>query len=285
MIKDKLAKVEKIIVHPGRAHLDDFLSIALATQFVKVRHGDRVVLVIERKVPTREELADDQILIFDIGEKNDPEQLNFDHHKLEGPTSSFQLFLEALGLWEEFKVVHPWAERASYMDHRGPNDWAEANGVNPRLMCSLVSPVEDAIIAMFMDNPDNYIMLEVFERVGRYCISMIEEVNKCIKEIEDNHEILITPRGVLAMKYEGEIKLRIFPAASGALARKYGWSVSITPDDRGDGWSIYRFSSKSGINFKLIENEPNVVFTHRQGFLAKVKKDANIATLIDLSIE
>jgi hypothetical protein len=106
--QEQLATITKIIVHPGRAHFDDFMSVALATQFVQVRLGDRVVLEIERRVPTSEELDDEKVLIFDVGGKHEPEKLNFDHHTLEGPTCSFQLFLEWLGIWDEFKIIHPW---------------------------------------------------------------------------------------------------------------------------------------------------------------------------------
>lgn len=287
MIKDKLANVTRIIVHPGRAHLDDFLSIALATQFVKVRRGDRIVLRIERKKPSLEELQDDSVLIFDVGEKHEPDLLNFDHHGIEvESTSSFQLFLEAIGMWEEFKMVHPWAERVSFMDHRGPSEWADKNEVKREVIPTLLSPLEDAILCHFsaFGELDAWTLLTL-EMLGKYCISLIDEVEQCKKDIMKSHETFITPKGILGFIYTGETKPRVFPAATHALARAMGWEISVTPDDRTDGWSVYRFSRTSNLNLKLAEGHPDVLFAHRSGFLVKVKKDANIADIIDMSIE
>ncbi len=282
--QEQLATITKIIVHPGRAHFDDFMSVALATQFVQVRLGDRVVLEIERRVPTSEELDDEKVLIFDVGGKHEPEKLNFDHHTLEGPTCSFQLFLEWLGIWDEFKIIHPWADRAAFMDHFGPSRWAEANGIDKKIMCKMVSPVEDAMVYSFYDDPNSYFMLLTLEAVGKYCIELMTKVRECIEDIERCHDTFITKRGVLGFVYTGEIKPRIFPAAAYILAKKYGWAISITPDDRGAGWSLYRFHEDSGIDFTRIKDHPDVTFTHFSGFLAKVREGSDFVELIDESV-
>ncbi len=79
-------------------------------------------------------------------------------------------------------------------------------------------------------------------------------------------------------------KARIFPAAAYILAKKYGWAISITPDDRGAGWSLYRFHEDSGIDFTRIKDHPDVTFNHFSGFLAKVREGSDFVELIDESV-
>ena len=63
------------IVHPGRAHRDDVVAVALAFAY-------GLVDTVYRREPISAELDDDGILILDVGRHYEAVLGNFDHHQL-----------------------------------------------------------------------------------------------------------------------------------------------------------------------------------------------------------
>ena len=48
-------------------------------------------------------------------------------------------------------------------------------------------------------------------------------------------------------------------------------AFTVIPDDRGDGWTLYRFNDHPRVDFNLIKGNEGVVFVHKNGFIAKTK--------------
>ena len=65
-----------IIIHPGSAHLDDFLSCCL------VMHQHKEIDEIRRREPSRTEILDPNIWVLDVGDTLDPERKCYDHHQI-----------------------------------------------------------------------------------------------------------------------------------------------------------------------------------------------------------
>jgi len=74
--KSELLKYKKIIVHPGKFHGDDVLSVAMLKFF---GFKGRVVRKTEKEI-TEEEFDNPRIIILDVGGRCDFTKSNFDHH-------------------------------------------------------------------------------------------------------------------------------------------------------------------------------------------------------------
>jgi hypothetical protein len=46
-------------------------------------------------------------------------------------------------------------------------------------------------------------------------------------------------------------------------------AASLSWDDRGAGWSLYRFNDHQSVDFSILESDPAVSFAHKSGFIAK----------------
>lgn len=57
-------------------------------------------------------------------------------------------------------------------------------------------------------------------------------------------------------------------------------AITITRDDRGDGYSLFRRNDRPRVDFSRIEGLEGVVFAHKGGFVAKVTADADVKSLI-----
>lgn len=274
--------VKSVITHSGRMHMDDFLSVALAIQFIGREKVDRGMVSLRRAVPSPEELSDPSVLIFDVGMRNEPCLLNFDHHGLQETTASFKLFLEALDYWEKFSMAHPWAERIAIIDHHGPRGWAGSYGVPEGVLPSLNSPVEAAVKALGSEGFEAPGMLDILDLVGRHCVDELKEMENAIEEIETAEKELVTSGGIRGVLFEGTVKGAGFAAAFSYLAKKKGWHFSVTSDDRGGGWAIYRFHDSPEMDLKRLDGLPDIMFAHQSGFLVKTRnKHVDLNALIE----
>jgi hypothetical protein len=46
-------------------------------------------------------------------------------------------------------------------------------------------------------------------------------------------------------------------------------AVSLSWDERGNGWSLYRFNDDPRIDFSVLEGDSAISFAHKGGFIAK----------------
>ena len=58
--------------------------------------------------------------------------------------------------------------------------------------------------------------------------------------------------------------------------------ATITHDDRGNGYCLFRLNDSSKIDFSLIENDKRVLFAHKNGFVAKTHDKLKSTEIIEL---
>lgn len=287
---NKLGKVKVIITHPGRAHMDDMLSAAVACSLVN-RAGGEIAPVL-RKIPTPAEITDPECLLLDIGQVSSPELMTFDHHHLSedaGDTCALKEFITAMGLWEAFILTHPWAERVVIIDACGPNEFGERFGIPAETMVKMTSPSDKALLSLMASSSS--ISLESFLYsalgvLGEFILNTLLDFGCTIEDIKENAEEMVTPGGIRGVLYRDTASSPSFPPASRFLAIRRGWDFCVSRDDRGVGWSIYRFSESSGLDLSRAKEHPGVSFAHKRGFLAKTNSImVDISSVIDRCAE
>ena len=72
-------------------------------------------------------------------------------------------------------------------------------------------------------------------------------------------------------------------ALSAYVAEKHPNAVAtITHDDRGDGYCLFRLNDSPKIDFSLIENDERILFAHKNGFVAKTHDKLESTEILEL---
>ena len=249
-----------IVVHPGAAHRDDFLTTCL----LLAEFGVDVPVV--RRNPTAEELLNPSVIIADIGGDHNPDLGNFDHHQFPREAEaccSFSLLNQHFGWGLE---LMSWYEWSVTLDAKGPVNAAKAVGVEGDTM-ALISPVESVLVFMFseMETVDG-ILKDMMAIIGRKII------DRCAN-LKAEVEILRESASVMQV---GELHVliadgQIFDPASLAVFKEeldVEPAVSFVVDRRG-GYSLYRYDDNPQVDFAQIREHELITFAHTSGFCAK----------------
>jgi hypothetical protein len=270
-----MPEIKYAVTHPGPAHRDDTLAIALALSL----EGDIPVF---RRLPTEEELSSPCVLVLDTGERYEPELNNFDHHQFdedaEEPNCAMSLYLKSRGLEEIFDLQR-WYLPTILLDDRGPYATAKILNIN-RFPYELVDPIGTAIVNLFGSYfgqvlPETLVILRT---VGEQILSATKKFADQIFHLErvceviqiDGYKVLVLRTSDITASQE--FRNRSHPDAI----------ASISWDNRGSGWSMYRFSQHCPVNFGKLTGNPEVLFTHRDGSLAKTQRRLPIEEVLDL---
>ncbi len=250
--------MEKIITHGGPAHRDDFLACALML-------AKNNIAPIERRDPTPEEMADPDILVLDVGEVLDGGRNNFDHHQLERGTRECTLSL----LNQHFKLgleVFEWFEPTVLLDSCGPVAASKEYGLGDGVLLKFLSPVERSLLKLFEQDPNA--VASLLHQIGLDILFYAESVKKDLRLLEKQAQV-VPLNGVQVLVCEERVTTK---AVAMFREEKHPDIVmSILPDDRGDGWAIFRFDDDPRVDLSnLVGSE--VVFAHKAGFLAKTRK-------------
>jgi len=270
--------VRKIVVHPGKAHRDDYFSVGLAIASGLAPRGVEV----ERRDPTGEELGDPDVLVLDVGLSHDPDRSNFDHHQHDCPEGECALTLLAkhTGHHELFRLEQ-WYGLTAMMDSQGPFATAEHLRL-PQFPFALLSPIEDAMLAEFENNPtrEAFVAADIIERL----IGMAEARKEAYQMLEENSKVgTLDVRGVsLAYLLVANYDKNPVYVTQWVTHKEYEFVFSVTPDDRGNGWTLYRFNDHPALDFNKIDNNEEVLFAHKGGFLAKTKFKLDLEEVLGL---
>lgn len=269
-----LSMVSAIVVHAGQAHLDEVLAVALLFGAM----GRKVPVV--RRDPTDEEKGNPNVLVVDVGMQHDPDKGNFDHHQEKGLPAAFVLVARWLGIDDLARQVFGWWSRASDMDTSGPFALAKAMGTTPDNLFSVLSPLEKFVVAKFQQDPNS--VGDLLLEWGKEILEGISKTNERLEWL-GNHAEVVDLGGVQAIFHETpgsqtpNLAMEIFRGRSAPEA-----GISITRDDRGPGWALYRYSDHPRVDFSRLEGKDKVVFAHKGGFIAKVG-DMPIEEAIELA--
>lgn len=268
----------RIVTHPGPAHRDDFVAccIALATY--------ESINLIERREPTPDDLNDPECLVFDVGEQHDPSLGNFDHHHFPRetpPTCCLSLFLQHLGLYEQFKLLD-WMDATEIRDSRGPNGLASHLRCGQAAILKNMSPIEGVILSLFkttsrLDEEDR--LWGLMLRMGVDFVQHAQAVSLQVETLKATAE-LFEVSGIPVMlihtdDLRGVSKFREIHCP--------GVAISISHSNRGEeGWSFFRYDDDPRVDFSRIESEDDIIFAHKNGFLAKMSSLAPIGRVKEL---
>ena len=267
--------VHTILTHPGGAHKDDLLAACV----LAARHGCPIV----RREPTPAELDDPNMAIVDIGGVHDPARLDFDHHHFpreHAPTCALSLVLDGLGLYQDALQFCDWLEPAEWFDSRGPKKTADWLGVPRRAISRLNSPIDITLLGRFAQTtriePDQP-LYAFMKMVGEDLLEHLRAARQRLDFVTERVVRWSIPCGDEVV--EAIFLPRSEPAADepssmvGSYIRAHQLdrviAAIIYPDRRGLGFGIGRYEDHPNLDFSRVEDQPDVHFAHKSGFMCK----------------
>jgi len=281
--------VRKIVVHPGNAHRDEVLACGLAVASGRV---DPLQTVVERKDPTAKELRDPEVLVLDVGMRHDPATNCFDHHQ-SGFRNDCALSLLAKATpftasttYHDVFSIQEWYQNTILLDTRGPTATAKKLGLE-EFPFGLLSPFESVILCKFEREPTG--MLPMLGEVVRKLFAEAGVKQTAFEMLEQYHRV-----GTVDVNNDSGGKTKLFYlfvpnydkdqryVSQWANHKKFEFAFSVTPDDRGDGWTLYRFADNPHLDFAKIDGHESITFAHGSGFIAKTRNKIEMKEVLRL---
>lgn len=278
-------KVGKIIVHPGHAHRDDFLFVCFVLAVCK-EHG--VVPVVHRRNPTQEELGNPYVVVGDVGERHEPELSNFDHHQFDrdhAPACALTLLLEDMTIYDESLRGFRWLDSTEKFDSKGPFFVANEIGIEwNKISDATFSPIEEVILHMFSKLTEvNETMIELMTSIGSELFKTLELFTGRWQQLSDSitTSLVYGNEVVFSLGILGDNDPTF--ALNAYVAENYPNAVAtITHDDRGDGYCLFRLNDSPKIDFSKIESDERILFAHKNGFVAKTHDKLESTDILEL---
>ncbi len=275
MAAQPLPAVTTIVTHPGEAHRDDLMAVA-----VLLAHFPRAAVV--RRDPTPDELADPTVAVVDVGLAHDPDRMTFDHHQFprdHEPVCALTLVLDRLGLLGHARAALPWLGPTEVLDSKGPAPFARLLGMPADRLHLAFGPVEGFVLRAFAglsalapDEPHHDLLLALGRDVVNY-----------VTRFAARQELLAVKATVHLVPCGGGRSLEVvdaafIPPADNPVLGLEAWvkanypaaAVTVTRDDRGDGLAVFRRNDHPRIDFSVLEGTAGCVFAHKNGFVAKL---------------
>lgn len=277
---------ESIVVHPGAAHLDDFLSVCVALYI-----WDSIKQV-SRREPTDDELNDPSVVCLDVGGSYVPELANFDHHQfsrddeancalsLLAKDATWHLADGDVCLHDAFMLTH-WYPLLMVTDARGPFAAAKTLGVTAEQFQMIhANPLSGAILQLFggstkLSGTDMQVMRMLGGMICDFAIDLYVRINFELPNAIVTHEV----RGnkILVLRDSNSQGLNLYRERNCPES-----ALSVMYDDRGPGWTLYRFDDHPCFDFSKLESHPKVSFAHKGGFIAKTGERLSLAEVLEL---
>jgi hypothetical protein len=236
-----------------------------------------------RRDPTDDDLNDASVAVVDIGARHEPAKSNFDHHHFDRdhpPICALSLVLQHFGLYEDARHFCDWLEVAEWFDSRGPKKTAEWLGVPRKAISQLNSPIDMTLLRRFAQSPSHQpgeTLYEVMRMVGDDLLAHLHMARERIAFAAAHVERWSIPHA--AETIEALFLPRTDPGSdepSTAVAnyiRSEGLGdviqVLVYPDRRGHGYGIGRYEDHPRFDFSRVQDEPDVHFAHKSGFMCK----------------
>ena len=261
--------LQLILTHPGGVHKDDFLACCVLLS--------QSAVPIERRDPSEADLNDATIGVVDIGLQHCASLNNFDHHQFpreQVPTCALSLVLQKLELYADAREFCDWLEVAEWIDCRGPVATAEWLGIGRDALAQLNSPIDITLLRRFAaqhTGPEP--VWEVMRMIGQDLVDYITSLRQRLDYIADHAEIWEL-NGFKALYMPRTEPLPDEPSAGlGRYIERQGLSDTVIamvyPDRRAEGYGMRRVNDEQSMDFTQLKDEPDVHFTHAQGFIAK----------------
>ncbi len=259
-------KEKLIITHPGSAHFDEVTAISLILA-VNTSQQFRV----ERRAPGTAELDDPGVWVVDVGDRLEPEKLNFDHHHDAACPASFHLVAAHLGLQETMSVL-PWWDFKDRVDRIGPERASQEFKAGDDLVNK--NPVETWLTDYFAVETEA--SLGALKSFGTHIIDHARTLKIQVDYWKNSTRLVIS--GIPAMMGNTresaglEEFRRLVPDPP---------DIVISMDRRGEGWRLFRYEG-TPVDFSRLSGLPEIEFAHKSGFMAKTREKLSTEALISL---
>ena len=263
-----MKKIKYGVTHPGRAHPDDMM----AWSRILFSYPN---LEVQRRKPIEMELDDPEIIIFDIGGRYEPNKLNFDHHNTDPNICSFEMIVKHFD-GNEFYLWALEQEWMKFVKGRDLHTRKYEEGFVLRHLMGLFIGNEKEVFRTFMNSwwdTQYYKYRRVDENIPELVSQMCASGD--IREVEEDGVVI----NVIGVKHPrlSQIRGRMEELWK---AEGEGPHLSISPDDRGEGWMIYR--RRGHIDLHKLNNIPEVSWSDDRGFIAKTTELIPLHKLLDI---
>ena len=278
----------KIIVHGGNAHLDEFVASAEA---LVARHWcwdyaneslDKVAAetVIERRDPTPTELANPEVIVLDVGGQLDDTKSNYDHHQLPRGSRdcAMTLFAKCVKLpgrkgtlFDAMRRLYPWYETRAMLDSNGPFATAKEKGVEWGTVASFMGPFEDLFLDAFI-HAAPLARAQVVLPFAKDILAKIEAECRVVANLEH----WVTAQGVEVIDFTKADPADV-DVVSDAMLAPVPNGVAIFRDKRGPGYALLRIKDDPRIDFSRTKDMTCMAFCHVNGFYATTKEPAPVS--------
>lgn len=283
-----------IITHGGQAHRDDFVACCIA-----LARNPRCA--IERRDPTTQELRDYEVLVLDVGLLHFPAQSCFDHHQCgreSEATCALSLYLKSLHdgkLYDAARRASPWLYATEVLDSRGPFELVKQLGISRDALAQLLSPIEAQLLRQFgacERVSANSVLHYMMREMGNSWLQYWEDFSRRWARLVDWAQSVridgVPGVALPSVSRDAEPTLALeqwclrLDEATSDPARRIAFTV--TQDDRGDGWCLFRRNDDPRVDFSRVEGDPAIVFAHKNGFVAKTTAGADWVDLVRRSL-
>lgn len=274
----------KIIVHGGNAHLDDFVSCAealVARSWCWDYEGEELEKVaaetiIERRDPTPEELDDPEVIVLDVGGRLDDAKACYDHHQLPRGSRdcAMTLFAKSVSLpsgegtlFEAMARLYPWYETRAMLDANGPFATAKEKGVEWSVVASFLGPFEDIVLNAFIGATPEA-RAQVVLPFAKEILAKLAAERKVLESIER----WTTEQGVNVIDFTKADPADVDVVSEAILAAAPN-GVAIFRDKRGPGYALLRIKDDPRVDLSRAKDMSCVAFAHANGFYATTKEE------------
>jgi len=167
-----------------------------------------------------------------------------------------------------------WTKPSAAMDNLGPQKTAAILGCDVSVIQKLHSPLEGYFLRWLTEEKTikkEDKLFSIMKDFGETIINDLKGLDERIKTFKSGGAELIEIGGIkglfINIEKEPSRGVNIY------IKEEYGENTigfSISKDDRGPGWCLYRFNDHPKINFAHLKGEKGkIIFAHPGGFIAK----------------
>ena len=283
----------KIIVHGGNAHLDDFVACAealVARSWDWDYEGETIEkvaaeTVIERRDPTPAEFDGPEIVVLDVGGRLDDNASCYDHRQLPRGTKecAMSLFAKCVPvpngngtLFDAMKRLYPWYETRTMLDSCGPFATAKEKGVEWPTVAQFLGPFEDIVLDAFIAaSPEA--RAQIVLPLAKDILAKLDAERKVSAAIER----WTTAQGVDVIDFTKADPADV-DVVSDAILAPVPSGVAIFRDKRGPGYAIRRIKDDPRVDLSKAKEMACMAFCHVNGFYATTRDPVQRATLADI---